>query len=29
MKTGIVIKRDNQKEVGADRIVNLVAEKKI
>jgi type III pantothenate kinase len=25
MKTGIVIKRDNPKEVGADRIVNLVA----
>lgn len=25
MKTGIVVKRDNPKEVGADRIVNLVA----
>ncbi|NLK38186.1 MAG: type III pantothenate kinase [Epulopiscium sp.] len=25
MKTGIVIKRDNPKEVGSDRIVNLVA----
>ena len=29
MKTGIVIKRDNPKEVGADRIVNLVAAKEI
>lgn len=29
MKTGIIIKRDNPKEVGADRIVNLVAAKEI
>ncbi len=29
MKTGIIIKRDNPKEVGADRIVNLVAVKEI
>lgn len=29
MKTGIVVKRDNPKEVGADRIVNLVAVKEL
>ena len=29
MKTGIVIKRDNPRAVGADRIVNMVAANEI